>query len=651
MATINQAGQFVIPSSPTNFTFRPMNKGMIPSAPSAMLPDGSFLDVKGFDAHPRGLARFGGWKPSLYDVATDLPLKLNLEFPAEERIEDLVQMWLIDGTSRNFAITNRCMYSIDTYTGYATVYWKEAYTVASASDDGSTTTIVIGSDATDDYLSTGDYIVSGSEKLPITNIAYDDGAPSTTFTLDGVFTTTPSGSDTFRILKPFAAADSRYVDYTFARFVLYLVDGASKLVFKYAGEYLEPHIILDDDGVTRTVMGARTITYFGERLYFGDIIEFDATVSQNYFRQRIRWTEVLDLGSSKAANYQDLTRSQGSIVKLYGMGGLIMAYGEDMIFYGRQTNLTGLPYVFTPLETGQVTVVGMKAVCSYFDGQLFVGPDNVYSITPDVAIAPIATAISDTLRDSMEYPAATYMRMDPDRTRVLVGCALGGTAISKLFFFNYRTQAWTRGTSQPILVPSVIGLSHDITYGEVPVDDTYDTSAYSNSSYASLLGGMGTRQLLAFQLNNYLLEYDDEAFQDQSVGAGGVITIAPISVIIETPDYDFQAPDENKTAVRLGLTINDLNQATRTEQIRFKVEASTDSGYTWRKLGVLVIRPGKIEDILNFRITGPSLRFRITSGVAADQTDQYTLPYEVAEITLRVRRRSLETVAANTRPA
>jgi len=614
-----------------------MNKGMVTATTSMTNPDGSFLDLQGFDVTVRGLKRHGGWSPAIYDPTSGNPLAIPYEFEGE-RLEDILQMWLEDGSIVNLALTNRCLYTMDKSLGYATVYWGQEYTIATSAEDSTSTTLTVTGDFREFYLAANDYVVVGDEKLAVTSASATAG--TLTLLLSGNFTTLPAPTSTFNIIKPFLASDDYFVDYTFSRNTLFLVDGRTLLVFSYAGEYLTPHIITNDAG-TRTVMGARTITYFGDRLYFGDVLEYDPSVSNLFLRQRIRWTEVLDLTTCKAASYQDLVRTQGKIVKILGMGSLMMVYMSDGLYYGRQTNLSGLPYAFFLLETAGITTVGMKAVSSYFDGQMFVGQDNVYYISPDASISPIGSNISDTLREDMVLPWMTYLRVDTDRTRVMLGVGSIENICNVFYMYYYRVQAWSRSPTIPLVAPSFSQFHDELYYYELDVDDTYETTPYRNNSFISLLTGPMNRQFLGYQAGGYLLSYLETEVDNTFVDGSGVEFSSPISAEIVTPDYDFDMPDDDKTALRLGLKITDTGSTPREYPIRYLVQASTDRGSTWKTVGTLRIPVGRDEDCLNFRVTGSTIRFKIsTDGIGAIESIP---PYEVNELTLRVRGRALET--------
>lgn len=643
------ASELYIPSSPTNFSFRPMTKGMITSQTTVSMPDGSFINLTGVDVTTRGLRRLGGWQ---YSPANGHYLREAMLLPAEERIEDFAQLSLNTGEKVNIVVTNRFLYTFDLDVGFTPIPFTaalEIVTVVVATN----TTITIAGDFSANYYGTSDYGTinwagaNNPEKLKVLSVSGTE--TELTLVFAGTFTTPPVATDLLTIFKPFQAADQYFVDFTFARNMMYLVDGNTPLVFKYdGGDFMEPHIIVNDSGV-RTIMGARTITHFGNRLYFGDIIEYDPSVSQYFFGSRIRWTEVLEFGISLSASYQDLVRTSGKVQKLLGMGSLIICYMTDGMYYGLETSLTSIPYNFTLIETGTVTCLGMKAACSYFGGQAFVGQDNVYYISADASVTPFGTNIAETLIDDIVNPEYTYLRMDLDTNRLIVAISTNTSQrITKFYTYNYKSKAWSTRVTD-ILAPSVVQLTDRLYYYELGTD-TYETTPYRYYSYASIMFQETMAQLAGFNPRGWLYLYEKSQATNVLLDGDDTVVETAVPVEIITPDFDFDEPDINKTALRFGVKITEAPTSVRTNQIRFRLESSIDRGRNWRNLGIMVIRPGRDEDSLNFRVTGSTIRFRLTSGVEADDTAQELAPYDISEITLRLRERAVETMDANPRP-
>lgn len=634
-----------IPTSPVNVTVRPLKRGMVTSETSMTMPDGSFQVLKGFVAGDRGPKRMGGWNPAVINTDGVTSIVVPLEF-SDERIEDVAQLQKTDGTAVSLVVSNRCIYVVDRDTGYSVVYWMAAKTIATRTTGATTTTLTVTGDFRQEYHAVGDYVVIGSEKLPVETVT----ATASTLTLvcTGFFTSLPAVGSTFRVLKPFQAQDDYYVDFTTARNYLFLVDGSTPLVFAYTGTNLGPFILKNDAG-DRTLAGARSISYFGDRLYFGNVIEFDTPSTTKNYPQRIRWSEVVDWTVCKSANYQDLVRTQGIITKFSGMGNLAIIYLSDSMYYGRQTNLSGLPYAFYMLETGGITALGMKSLASTINEQVFVGQNNIYVVNADATIQPIGDAIAETMLDAVLNPSGVYVRSDPFRSQIIVGIPAQTVGMSILYHYNLRTKAWSTSAYQTWETLAVLQFIDVLYWFEIPNADTWASTPLRYRTWRSLTSGTAGSALVAFQTNKHMLEYDENATQDTAVLNDATFLVRPIEGEIITPDFDFGEADMRTSVLRFGLKINDPNIDNRTVPIRHRLSVSNDRGRTWKYVGTLNIRAGTDEDALDFRTTGSTTRFKIEVGTSSDTSDLTIRPYEWAEITMRVRLRSREAIYGNIR--
>ena len=104
-----------------------------------------------------------------------------------------------------------------------------------------------------------------------------------------------------------------------------------------------------------------------------------------------------------------------------------------------------------------------------------------------------------------------------------------------------------------------------------------------------------------------------------------------ISVELESGDLDLDLPDIDKTFNRLSLKIDRITD----QDIRFAVWTSRNRGSLFDYKGDLVISAGTDEGKINFRATGSTFRFKLTSNSVADQ-------YIINEIIIRGRPRGLE---------
>jgi hypothetical protein len=95
------------------------------------------------------------------------------------------------------------------------------------------------------------------------------------------------------------------------------------------------------------------------------------------------------------------------------------------------------------------------------------------------------------------------------------------------------------------------------------------------------------------------------------------------AISIQTPDYDEGAPGMVKFWRLLRLKISwDIVPAA---DISFAISISMDRGREWRSIGTMNISQGNDEGYINFRATGPHIRFLITS-------DTVVTPYYIVEM-------------------
>jgi len=644
--------ELYVPSSPSSFSFRPLSVGMVTSETTMAMPNGSFLDVNGYDVTTKGPKKHGAWTPGLRHPTTNEPVA----FPfveLDERIESFTQLFLVDGTTLELVITNRGVYFTDEYYGYQRLNWMAPYTIESYTQSATSTTMVVLGDYREHYLETDDYVIINNVTYPFAGLIVNQ--TQTQITFDAIPDMT--GITEFDVFKAFNANDEQYVDFAISRFNLYLVDGYKQMIWKLDGisnpngkYYLKRHIIRATSS-ERSVMGARSITYFAERLYFAGIIEEEfhngTELIVKTYLNRVRWTEVLNHASSVAANYQDLTRTNGILRKILGMGTLLMAYMSDGIYYGRQTNLTSIPYVFSYIESAGISAVGMKAVSTYFDGQIFLGIDNLYQISADVQISSLGDAIASSLTDSIVEKHMSVVAVDTLRSRVLVATSTSTTANTCLWMFNYRSKAWSRNEYLNFLAPAFVTNNSYLYYGSLPVDDTYASTPLFFTTYRELLASTSAKAFYCF-MGAYFMRYEDLQSTHQLV-IGSVVNNFENPCELITPDFDFNEPDADKTALRVSLKITETNPSVRTVGIFYEVLASNDRGSTWRRLGRMRIKVGHDEDALNFRFMGSTIRFKFRHGYTSDSTSTDVVPFTVSEIILRLRERSIETQRDNSR--
>lgn len=635
-------GAGTIPASPTTLGLRPLTGGMATEGHSSTLPPGSFRKVQGFDVTMKGPKRIGGWDKMTND-------QVDLFFTdGTEKIQDFGVLVTTSGVPKATIVTNRMLYQFDNSTGFVPVPWGNSvlstatFTMASftaGTDDVFTFT---GDIETANKVKVGDWIKvlvsTVPEYLQIKTISF--ATPTATITMDGSFTGSAIDSLVVSVYKPFQTPDNEITDFAIGRNTMYLVDGTTLWVFKYNGTYLTFVTMVDPDTAAVTMLTAKTIAYFRDRLYFGQITESDSTI-----RQRVRWTEVLTWNEIGVDSYIDLDYRTGEIQKVFGADTLLLVFTRDAVYYGQQSNLVGLPQAFYQLQTGQVSAISQKAIGTLLGGCVFVGPDDVYFIVMTDAgptINRIGTNVANVMLRSQSEPITfekTVVKINPKESNVLV--ATGQTNLTKIWIWNYKTKGWsmvsadlgTDGYSLTALAAAnyVDQMTLDeLTALESPAA-SFDGTAYGAWSMDSFIAAISGVDVFGFSTDGYFYKY----VPTSSANALGTGSNA-IRAELVTQDFDFDRPDDIKTFTELTVRLDDDFETSlnpRSAVITMTVQGSTDYGRTWKSLGTLTFGTTDVEDKLNFRLTGTTARFKLTSSTIVE-------PYTILELGLRVKTRT-----------
>lgn len=598
---------------PVTVALRPLVKGMNTVSPSMTLEDGAFFDLQGLEVVDRGLVRRETWQPIL-----DYPVPFLFD---NEYVEEYEMFFNSVGARKAVVITNRALYEVRVGDGIYPILHGRAY---AQSVQASVPTIT-GHSFVTDGVKVGDYlrVVTGGVTyvLPITTVA------ATTLAVTGGPAIYTQGL-TLEVIRTFDRADG-FVDYTVALGRLLVVDGSTKGITAYdttyTSNYVPYHLV--DSVETQTFLGAQSITYFGGMVFCLGIIETDGT-----HRQRVRWSTATDPREFLDLSWMDLTDCQGSALRLSAMGTLLFIYMTDAVYYGRPANLSGLPYAFTKLETGGISAVGMKAMTPHSDGQFFVGRDDIYFVSASTGLTSLGSVINRTSVRHNRNLKMTYLKVDVLRNKLIMGLVpAGGRHFDELYYFNLRTKAWSRDLLQ--YGRNFSGLSIACNFDPVTWSEATGTWAAASGSWLSLRSETSERLCVAFDVQGHLYTLTPNRNNDRYVISVGVLETLPIRVLIETGDFDFDAPDENKSWYRVGLKITDLGL--RSADIVYRVWGSIDRGRSWKSLGIMRISADDDEDDIAFRMTGSLARFRFESV-------SFVPEYEINEITMRVSGRGPE---------
>ena len=333
-------------------------------------------------------------------------------------------------------------------------------------------------------------------------------------------------------------------------------------------------------------------------------------------RYRLRWssqTNTRDFSLSTA--YLDLPYVSGEGKALLAMGDILVAYFDDGVFFGTKTGAPSLPVAFQQIETGNKGLLGPKAVVSWLGGHFCAMQDDFYFVSSRGAEALNAPIVKETI-DQCKEPWRVYAVVDPVRERIVFGFPSENEYMDKLWSFEYRTGQWSEDVIQTWMIANPL-VNVNLTWDDL-AGTTWDDLELSAPTWDDLNINDPRRKFYMEQSNALWVMTDDGATDPEGTA---------IQTIIETGDYDLDAPDRNKVGLRLSLKIE--SDDTLETAVMFKVWGSVNKGREWVPLGTINILPTQDEGYVNFRLSGSTIRFRLTSSSEVSS-------YHVSEYVIRV---------------
>lgn len=587
------------PGNPLFHTIRPLNKGIQLHLPPQLSEEGSLQNAQSFQTTPGGLLRREAHQRYAGAAQVDYPpiQALKVFFDAST------------GLQKTVVIDQKFMYTLASATFTAKYWVYDTGTITATAADA--TIVGSGTTWTDGLLQSGDVIVldldgsgNGPEVLEVDSITDDTHletkvAPASSHA---------AGSD-YEIRRAFKPSEGRYVDsIVTADNEMIFVDG-SRVPYKF-------------DGTTFTTLNAaittfpESIAYFRDRLYYGKV-----TISGSEYRYRVTWSEPGVFNAIPVTNYVDLPYQSGEIVKLVPMGNTLVAFFKNAVYLGVPSQIPTLPVYFQRIDTGNVGLVGMKAVVNFFDSIFFVGQDDIYQLSTS-GLNPIGTPIVKKSLQEADDLSRIYAVVDSDKSRVVFGFPKSGTNIEELWTYDYRSKAWgMEKVTCESLSDAAIFQGYTID-GLDSISSTIDgLDTYFNSINSMTYLSEGGYEI--YPTVDGRLEY----FLSQTTDEGG----ARITSIIETQDYDLSKPGYNKVWSELSFKI----ESPITSDITYVIEGSIDRGTNWKALGNLTVTTGDTEGKTSFKLFGGIGRFRLTSNTDNEQ-------YIVNEILLKTKLRGKE---------
>lgn len=573
---------------------RPLDKGLILNVSSQQMPDGSFIRLDNLIANREGPRRRPGYES--FAAGVTVPYK-----PV-----DIAMFKAPSGSTKILLLTEKCLYVVDPRSGITLVPWT--YSTGTVSVSGGTLT-GSGTAWVDNDIQEGDIITIGSESAEITGVGSNTSATIVSGSLSNVSWASYSIQRTFspgflgtptwaKAIDDVAIADGKHA------LLKYNLDAGTLGYWTTESEKYPPN--------GQVVPGA--VTYWGNRIFIGYITDPVDGLQPG----RVMWSAGADeTDFSIATNYYDLPYSGGYIQRLLGLNQYLMVYFNDAVYTGYPTNYATLPYRFEKKDTGTIGLVGPYAVAQHLGGHFFVGQDAFYFTNGD-EIRPISESLGTKLSGTLEGSGNSYVCVDWVNSTVLFGISDDTGKIVDIWRFDWKGSLWSHDslTTRFLSNPS---LSSSISWDELT--GTWDTLSTTSKTWDAFRID-DTQRRVILDSGSRLWRGSLEGSLD--FGSTNIVSV------LETKDHDFGDPDSTKVFVWISAKI-DWNNAP-TVPIVFNVEVSKNRGITWKRGGNLIIPVGRDEGYANFRLTGSTFRFRLTS--SSPSTSYYFTEYTVRAIRL-----------------
>jgi hypothetical protein len=262
-------------------------------------------------------------------------------------------------------------------------------------------------------------------------------------------------------------------------------------------------------------------------------------------------------------------------------------------------------------------------------GHFFVGPDNVYFLSASsLTLQPIGSKIVKNSINRCQYPFNIQAAVDWTRRRIRFGFPRSNSYIENIFDFQWETKEWSYESRRTWLLGDPF-LSYELT--ALTMQTVTGNNMVLADGSTTMVAAWSAQPLTSRNI------YIEQSGILWTCGGSELATNpdgAPNSITIETQDYDEGAPSMVKfwRLMRLKIAWDTAPAA----DISFAVSISLDLGQNYRSIGTLTIRQGETEGWINFRATGPHIRFLLTSSAAVT-------PYYIVELTRLASLRGVQT--------
>ena len=319
------------------------------------------------------------------------------------------------------------------------------------------------------------------------------------------------------------------------------------------------------------------------------------------------------------------------------LGQFLIIYFPDAIYIGQPSGDPSLPYVFDAVNTAALGLLGTRAISEWQNGHIFFSKHGLHWLGSQGQLQDVPCPIWSEFRDEITRTDKYIIKTAGDQDDLYISIPDGNTAVGKIFYYNTLDQAWsyweTSGDclalSTPIATLAWNNGSDEFELPDGTVIDSWDGTVGTGFADA----GIQTWADMARFTNplTVVLFRGGKLYALSEVHATDAWTATGTSFTLETGDFDFNEPDMVKTFHRFRMRTSCADD----DGHAVTISRSLDGGRTWTVVDNFTVR-NEDEGWRHFRVTGAEPRFRLT-GYAN------TLPYDVVDMTFRVRGRGLET--------
>lgn len=654
---------------------RPLNVGMYQNLPSNGLPQGAFWRIQNYRVEEQGLLRRGGL------VAFDLNTATGQD-RYDGKLLDIIYFYQRLAGDEQLLLTDKKLFKLKGAVDAEWISYKTFIDVTVTSNtetvDGKFEIVVPSTQEERDRVRPGDYIVVGTDFYEIASSG--GGAPTDPIYCYGTVTLNELGGELASSQEVFLSEEGFGPTYAVLPSTgsgtedkVVIADQGERGLYEYNGTELKPYVIDSTDGVTSTeyVVGGKSVVYFEDRLWIGNTEEIDG-----HYRQRVRWSDAINFARFHPASYVDLPYTEGQLLRLVPLGALLIAYYEDAIYTGRRTNMDGLPFGFTRVESGNVGLINARAVVRHIDLHYFVGEDNIYILSEGQGFTPIGSPVRDEavyLTTKLGLQNEIQVEHDPKTKSIVflfpdvadVGVPGIESLSTRLWRFYYNTNAWAYDEvhfddsekTSPSYYFSAILPSNTYIFGrsweeweDLGIDASWDGTSdppdplptYSFEQYGTWSALNDSRKLATtLKIGVWSAPLSKEIIVEEALDASldeftGIDY--PVWALLESPDFDYGMPDYTKTVTRLSVKSGYLHSerySSLADVGLFTLNISDSMGYRWKRPMTLRFKGNYNEGYANFRSTGSTFRFKLINS-------QDIAPFRISEYITRLVGRGLQ---------